>query len=349
MKTAREIYEEMLQSVQTRTGLPMDDSSDLAVRLYAASAQLESLYAYADWSRRQCFPHTAVGEYLDRHAQLQGLSRIPAAAATGSLRLQLASVKDTDHTIPSGTAFCTRDGLRFCLTEDCVIPAGSLSNFADARCETPGALGNVAYGAVCYFTQAPAYVTYVINLSPFSGGRDAESDEALRQRVLAACRQMPLSTNRDYYVSVACKQPNITSAATSVSEGAVTLYVSADYGLPTASQRAGVASALADRTELGVSLTVSSPTLSPVSLSVSVWPVDGVTGQEAVQSAKAALEALLACPMLEQGFYLSRAGSAIYATGKVKNYQFASNAEDLAPAPGTLYTKGTITVTEGQT
>ena len=75
MKTTQEIYEAMRQAMAERAGAAPDEGCELAVRLYAAAAQIESLYAYADWSRRQCFPQTAVGEELDKHAFLRRLER----------------------------------------------------------------------------------------------------------------------------------------------------------------------------------------------------------------------------------------------------------------------------------
>ena len=68
MKTTRQIYEEMREQMAQRSGYAPDDGCELAVRLYAAAAQIESLYAYADWSRRQCFPQTAVGTERPGHA-----------------------------------------------------------------------------------------------------------------------------------------------------------------------------------------------------------------------------------------------------------------------------------------
>ena len=50
----------------------MDDTADLAVRLYAAAAQIQTLYAYSDWAVNQSFPQTATGEYLDYHASCAG-------------------------------------------------------------------------------------------------------------------------------------------------------------------------------------------------------------------------------------------------------------------------------------
>ena len=80
MKTAEEIYQEMLSCFGERTGLEPREGCDLSARLYALAAQVYSLYVQADWVVRQAFPQTAEGEYLDRHAQLRGLERKPAVA-----------------------------------------------------------------------------------------------------------------------------------------------------------------------------------------------------------------------------------------------------------------------------
>ena len=83
-----EIYQEMVQAVQRETGLTLAGDGDMAVRLYAVAAQVYGLYVQADWVGRQCFPQTAQGEFLDRHAQLRGVERRAAAAAQGVLRFE---------------------------------------------------------------------------------------------------------------------------------------------------------------------------------------------------------------------------------------------------------------------
>ena len=64
MKTCKELYQEMLDLYTEKTGFEMDDAADLAVRLYAAAAQLESLYAYLEK------PQVAAGDGLERGAEL---------------------------------------------------------------------------------------------------------------------------------------------------------------------------------------------------------------------------------------------------------------------------------------
>ena len=110
MKTLDEIYSEMTALFQQETGVALAGDGDMAVRLYTAAAQIYALYIQADWVERQCFPQTAQGEYLDKHAQLRGLERREAAAAQGVLRFEVDSPAAADLTIPAGTV-CMTAGL----------------------------------------------------------------------------------------------------------------------------------------------------------------------------------------------------------------------------------------------
>ena len=350
MKTTKELYEAMLEGIKARSGFAADDSCDLAVRLYAAAAQLESLYAYADWSRRQCFPQTADGEYLDLHAEIHGVSRDTATHATGTLTLGLAQTLGFALSIPAGTLFCVPDGVSFRLTEDCRISAGSRSSDAKAECTEAGICGNVAAGEITGMVEAPAYISFVVNPAAFTGGTEAETDEHLRQRVLRACRTMPNGANSDYYEAIALTQEGITSAVAIPAypvEGAVALCVSENYGSPSDARLSAVRSALAERTELGVQLQMMKPTVQAVDVTVKIWPVDGVSTADAIAAAQSAIEACFERPMLRQGFYRSQAGSLIYNTGLVKNYEFVLPESDRLGSQATLYTLGTLQITEG--
>lgn len=350
MKTTQEIYEAMLEGIRSRSGFAADDSCDLAVRLYAAAAQIESLYAYADWSRRQCFPQTATGEYLDLHAQIHSVTRDPATCAVGSLTVGMEEALDFEVVIPAGTRFCVPDGLHFCLTKPCRIQPGSRSAQAAAECTVPGIGGNAAAGEITGMVDAPVYISFVTNPSPFSGGKEAESDEHLRLRVLKACAVMPNGANAAYYEALAMAQPGITSAAAIpayLGDGTLALYISGDYGIASEEQIAQVRRALADRTEMGITVALISPLIQPVDVTITVWPVDGVSGAKAVAAARAAIEESFSGPILRQGFYRSRAGSLIYNTGLVKNYDFIQPTKDSPPTPTALYTLGNLLVQEG--
>ena len=67
MRSVEEIYAQMCADMEVRCGFRPEDSCDLAVRLYAAAAQVQALEMQADWVLDQSFPQTAQGDYLERH------------------------------------------------------------------------------------------------------------------------------------------------------------------------------------------------------------------------------------------------------------------------------------------
>ena len=83
LKDIDTIYGEMLEDFAQRSGYLPNTACDLAARLYAAAAQVQALYAQAEWVLNQSFPQTAQGEYLDFHAETRGISRAQARSRRG--------------------------------------------------------------------------------------------------------------------------------------------------------------------------------------------------------------------------------------------------------------------------
>ena len=81
MRTVETIYETLRAACEERCGCVIGDSCDMAVRLYAAAAQIQALEIQAEWVARQSFPQTAEGEMLDRHGEICGAS--PASRRRG--------------------------------------------------------------------------------------------------------------------------------------------------------------------------------------------------------------------------------------------------------------------------
>ena len=199
MKEIAEIYGQMLETFEEKTGFAMDDTADLAVRLYAAAAQLQALYIYADWALTQSFPQCAAGQYLDYHAQLRGITRKGGHKAEGVLRFRLESARPDALTIPAGVV-CTTAGLvRFVTTEEGVIPAGALYADVAAEAESVGTAGNVPAQSVTFLTKAPTGVSGVTNPAAFQGGSGDEDDESLRERILDSFLRLPNGANAVFY------------------------------------------------------------------------------------------------------------------------------------------------------
>lgn len=144
MRKIETIYENMLSAFAERAGFQPEAGCDLAVRLWAAAAELQALEAQADWVLDQSFPQTARGVYLDRHGTMRGLRRLPATRSTGSLRFSVNAAPAADLTVQAGTVCMTAEEVRVRTTADAVIPAGALYADAPAEAVEAGAGGNVA-------------------------------------------------------------------------------------------------------------------------------------------------------------------------------------------------------------
>ena len=131
MRNVEEIYQELLEAFAQRAGFTPGEGCDLAVRLWAAAAQIQALEIQTDWVLDQSFPQTAQGIYLDRHGAMRGISRQEALKAAGTLRFSVEMAPVSDLQIPAGTVGMTEAGIRFQTTEAAVLEAGAL--YTDAR------------------------------------------------------------------------------------------------------------------------------------------------------------------------------------------------------------------------
>ena len=194
MRTTEEIYNELLETMSSE-GFPVTEGGDMALRWKALAAQLFALEAQARFILNQSFPQTAVGGYLDDHAHMRGISRRSAQYAEGKLRFWLNEQAVMNVPIPLGTECGSADGRSFVTLEEGVIPQGSMDCLVAARAVTGGKEGNAAAGKVVYIKNSPAGVSGVTNPEAFQGGADAESDEELRQRVVATYKTLPNGAN----------------------------------------------------------------------------------------------------------------------------------------------------------
>ena len=112
MKTTEEIYQSLLAAFAQRAGFTPEADCDLAVRLYAAAAELQALDIQGEWVLDQSFPQTAQGVYLDYHAQMRGIARTAATKAVGTLRFSVERAPSTNLSIAAGTVCMTAERKR---------------------------------------------------------------------------------------------------------------------------------------------------------------------------------------------------------------------------------------------
>ena len=323
MKTVDEIFGEMLVSFGARTGMEVDQGCDLAVRLYAAAAQIYALYLQADWVARQAFPQTAEGDYLDLHAQLRGLERKQASHAAGTLRFFADEAAETPREIPLGTVCMTAGLVRFETTRAAVLPAGQLQVDVPARALLAGSSGNAAAGTVLSMAVAPVGVRRCDNPEPFLGGSDGETDSELRKRVLDTFQRLPNGANAAFYQQEALSFPEV-AAATVVARprgvGTVDVFLATAAGLPDSGLLEQVAAHLEERREIAVDVQVKAPEVRTVDVSVQVAARPGADFNTVRQAVESAVRGWFDGRLLGQSVLRAQLGALIFGVEGVENY-----------------------------
>ena len=347
--TVEELYGQMVDTFQRETGLALAGDGDMAVRLYAVAAQLYALYVQADWVGRQCFPQTAQGDYLDKHAQLRGLERRAATAAVGVLSFETDHPPEADLSIPEGTVCMTAAQVRFETTEAGVLKAGQTSAQVRARAVEPGAAGNAAAGTVRAMAVAPVGVSRCTNPAPFTGGSETEGDEALRQRVLETFQRLPNGANAAFYQQGALSFPGVAAAVVlprSRGTGTVDVVVATAEGVPEEELLDGLEAWFDERREIAVDVAVRAPETQTVDVSLSVKAAEGADFTEVSGRVEAAIENWFGGERLGQDVLLARLGALLFSVDGVENYAITAPAADLAVDGDVLPVLGTLSIGE---
>lgn len=349
MRSIDTIYGELLSAFEERAGFQPEESCDLAVRLWAAAAELQALEAQADWVLDQSFPQTAQGVYLDRHGTMRGLKRLPATRSAGSLRFSVETAAAMDLSIQAGTVCMTAGEIRVQTTADTVIPAGQLYADAPAEAVEPGAGGNVAPGAVRFLTACPVAVTAVTNPGAFTGGSDGEDDQTFRARILESYQRLPNGANTAWYEATAMSYPGVTAAKAvgrAEGPGTVNVYVTGENGQPSEELLAGLTAEFQEKREIAVTVNVLAPTTQTVDVSVAVAPKDGADKDAVLEAVERAIAGFFGGRLLGRPVLLAELGNKLYSLEGVENYHFTAPAVDLPADSTVLPVLGTLEVTE---
>ena len=349
MKEWTEIYEQLRGTFAQRAGFVPSEGCDSAVRLYALAAELQSLLMQADWVLDQSFPQTAQGMYLDYHAETRGITRGAAEKAAGVIRFAAADKVTAACPIEKGTVCMTAEGVRFETTEDAAIAVGSQWVDVPAQAVEAGAGGNVIAGTVTLLSAMPVGVVQCTNPAAFSGGCDAESDEALRGRVLASYQRLPNGANAAYYGQEAMRYPGV-AAAKAVGRargiGTVNVVIATHAGVPDAALLAAVETDLQKKREIAVDVKVLAPTVETVAVTAALKAAPGYTFAEAKAGAQSALEALFTGGLLGKSVTTARLLTLLCGVEGVENVHLTAPAADVAVGSTELPMLGTVTLSE---
>ena len=347
MKTTDEIYQEMKALFCEMSGASLREGGDMALRLYTAAAQLYTLWTQAEFLEKQAFPQTAAGEYLDRHAQSRGLTRTPAAKAAGTLTFSRNEAVQTATEIPLGCVCATLGGVQFATAEAGWILPGELSAAVAAEAVEAGAAGNAAAGSVVQMLQPPAGVVSCTNENAFSGGRDQESDESLRTRLLASYQKLPNGANAAYYETQVLDIPGVAAVEVTPKArglGTVDIVVAGTDGVPDGTLLQTVQDTLDSQREICVDIEVNAPATQTVDVTVYLQVQEGYDLSEVSARVSAALDGFFTGALLGRGVLRAQLGNLVYTVPGVANYNLVKPAADVAAAAGKLPVAGTLTV-----
>ena len=349
MKEWTEIYEQLRGTFAQRAGFVPSEGCDSAVRLYALAAELQSLLMQADCVLDQSFPQPAQGRYLDYHAETRGITRGAAEKAAGVIRFAAADKVTAACPIEKGTVCMTAEGVRFETTEDAAIAVGSQWADVPAQAVEAGAGGNVIAGTVTLLSAMPVGVVQCTNPTAFSGGCDAESDEALRGRVLASYQRLPNGANAAYYEQEAMRYPGV-AAAKAVGRargiGTVNVVIATHAGVPDAALLAAVETDLQKKREIAVDVKVLAPAVETVAVTAALKAAPGYTFAEAKAGAQSALEALFTGELLGKSVTTARLLTLLCGVEGVENVHLTAPAADVAVGSTELPMLGTVTISE---
>lgn len=195
----------------------------------------------------------------------------------------------------------------------------------------------------------PVGVVQCTNPAAFSGGCDAESDEALRGRVLASYQRLPNGANAAYYEQEAMRYPGV-AAAKAVGRargiGTVNVVIATHAGVPDAALLAAVETDLQKKREIAVDVEVKAPTEKTVNMSAELTAEQGWTMQEITDAATAALQAYFTGERLGEAVYTAKLANILYGVEGVKNCHLLTPSADVSVSATELPVLGTVTITE---
>lgn len=345
--TQAEIYQQMVECIQQETGYELRETGDMAVRLQAVAAQIMGLYHYGTYIYEQAFPQTAQGESLDLHGQRRGLSRLTEQKATGVLRFSISSELAVPLVIDGGTICLSGDGTAFETLADAMLLAGSLYVDVEAQAVESGSQGNVAAGTITVMQTRPEGVETVTNPQRFAGGREQETDENYRNRILESYKGLNNGANSAYYRELALSVDGIdgVSVVPKINgAGSVGLLVTSNSGKVTTEVMNTLNTLLEDRRELGIEVVVQEPEYVAVVVEGLIVPAEGYTTEAAQTAVETAISEYISGLKLGKILYRSALCYCAMATGAIDDIAISWPPSDVSPEVGQQLVPGSITL-----
>lgn len=315
--------------------------ADAEVYARVLAGVTHGLYGFIDWLSRQVIYDTAEGEILERWASIWGVTRKPAAAATGTVTLTGL----TGAVVPAGSPLQALDGVQYLSVAE--VTFTTTSAVVSVAASVPAAASNRAAGQTLTLVNPVPGVQPAGVASALVGGADVETDDALRTRLIDRIQTPPHGGSSADYRAWALEVPGVTRAwcyPLELGPGTVTVRFMRDddsgSAIPDAGEVAAVQTYINNLRPVTAQVTVVAPVAAPLNFTIAVSP-----NTAAVKAAVTAELADLIRREAEPGgtLLLSHIRAAISAAAGENNYVMTVPSADVASPVGTITTLGTIT------
>lgn len=179
--------EKMKELTGEEYSLEDGDSTEECVRMTAQAVMYYQLILFIEHAGRMNFLKYAYGDYLDHLGIFKNTSRKEGEPAKVYIKFSLAKERENDEVIPSGTLVTADQKFFFSTKKEEYIPAGELSVTALCECTEIGSAANqYSAGDIDTLVTPTGFVAEVINEESSFGGRDAQTDDELKESIYQA-------------------------------------------------------------------------------------------------------------------------------------------------------------------
>lgn len=270
------IYGQIKQKFQELTSNSISDDGDIGIRMNVIAGEIANIYEHMDFCKKQMFPQTATGEFLEHHAQIRDIKRIESNKANGKIKFSRNTPAITDIIIPIGTICGTSDNgnsIVYTTTEVSKISKGQSSVLVSAQASEFGAIGNIAANKINVLISGVAGIDSVTNPENFIGGMDRENDESLRKRIVNSYLNISNGSNLKFYEDLAMSVKNVWSAKAIVNSedsSKVELYITDMFRQPTSELIKQVEEVIKNARELNVNVQVKPANVEQIDVNLKV-------------------------------------------------------------------------------
>ena len=184
------IKQEVITTVEQQTGYTLAPADPRRTFLETLAYYIGLIQKQQDTTGKMNLLFFSKEDYLEHLAALLDVERLPASFAGAKVKATLSASLNYSVTIPAGIRITAGDEIYFSVTSPITIKEGTTEAEGTVKCTVAGTVGNgYVEGQINKIVDNLPFLVNIQNTETTTGGEDAESDEALRERT----RQAPES------------------------------------------------------------------------------------------------------------------------------------------------------------